>query len=187
MANLILIGPPGAGKSSVAAWIKELTGRKQVSLDDRDHPHHSSRLPGYATSALDSRKVPFMAAYRTWKPFEITSVENHLRGLDSHVVDFGAGHSVYDDRTQFERVAIAVRGHHVALLLPDRDFERSRSIYIEQHPQQDPEWIKFINHVFDSPSNADLANVIIAREAKTAKEVAREVLASLPNWFVERQ
>jgi len=187
MANLILIGPPGAGKSSVATWIEELTGRERVSLDDRAHRHHSSKVPGYETSALDPRKVPFMTAYRTWKPFEIISVENHLRTVDNHVIDFGAGHSVYEDRAQFERVAAAVHGHHVALLLPDRDIERSRRIYIEMHPRQDPEWIKFIDHVLNNPSNGSLANVIVAREAKTAKEVAMEVLACFPTWFSQHQ
>ena len=183
MANLILIGPPGVGKSTVAEWIKELTGRAHVSLDDRAHRHHASRLPGYTRSALHPSKVPFMTAYTSWKAFEITSVENHLHAVDNHVIDFGAGRSVYENSTQFERVAAALHGHHVALLLPDSDIERSRIILSESRPRQDPEWIKFINHVLDSQSNAKLADVIVAREAKTAKEVAKEVLAHFPTWF----
>lgn len=182
MANLILIGPPGVGKSTVADWVTELTGRQRVSLDDRGHALHATRLPGYHTSALDPRKVPFMTAYKSWKPFELASVEKHLKAVDNHVIDFGAGHSVYDDSTQFRRAAAALQGHHVALLLPDLDIERSRAILSELRPRQDPEWLKFIDHVLDNPSNAQLANVIVARDAKTAKEVASEVLAQFPAW-----
>jgi len=183
MANLILIGPPGVGKSTVATWIQALTNRNRVSLDDRGHPFHASRLPGYHTSALHPSMVGFMAAYRTWKPFEIESVEKHLQAVDNHVIDFGAGHSVYEDPVQFERAATALRGHHVALLLPDQSIDRSRVILSEQHPSQDPEGIKFIEHVLAHPSNTRVANVIVTREAKTPKEVAKEVLAHFPTWF----
>jgi hypothetical protein len=184
MANLILIGPMGVGKSTVADWIHTLTGRNRVSLDDDRHPHFSRNLPGFTGSGLSPQNVPFMTAYRSWKPFEVTSVERHLGAVDNHVIDFGAGHSVYEDPAQFKRVVRAVAGHHVALLMPDTDWERSRKFLIEQHPRANAD---FINHVLDNPSNKQLADVIVGREAKSAKEVAIEVLEHFPTWWSAHQ
>jgi hypothetical protein len=178
MANIILIGPEHVGKSTVAAWINHVTGRPHVSLDDRNHPFHASNLPRYHTSVLKSGS--FMERYRSWKPFEALSAEMHVNAVDNHIIDFGAGHSVYDDEAQFERVAQATMGHHVVLLMPAEGLERSRKILLEQHPVGVNH--EFINYVLDNSSNERLANITISRDAKSAKEIALEVLACFPHW-----
>jgi adenylate kinase family enzyme len=178
MANLILIGPQGIGKSTVAEWITHLTGRQRVSLDDRDHPYHAIRLPE-ARERIG--RGPFMDQYRSWKTSEIRSVELHLGAVNGHVIDFGAGHSVYEDPLHVKRLSRAVADHHVVLLLPSPSLERSRKILLEQHPHVHAE---FVNHVLDNPSNEHIADHVVYREAKSAKEVAQEVLKSIPTWTI---
>lgn len=120
-----------------------------------------------------------MDKYRSWKPFELESAELIIRSVDNHVIDFGAGHSLYENEDQLGRIARAMSGHHVALLLPTANLERSRTILLETNPADDPE---FINLLINNQSNQRLANATIYREGKTAKEVANEVLAAFPNW-----
>jgi len=177
MANLILIGPPCIGKSTVAAWVNHLANLPNVSLDDRKHRFHSSNLPGFAESEITVG--PWMKRYRSWKPFELESAEKHISNVDKYVIDFGAGHSVYEENDQFERIARAVKEHYVVLLMPSEDLEKSRKILLETHPAFDSE---FINLIIDNPSNRKLANLVVYRDCKTAKEVALEVLKNFRDW-----
>ncbi|WP_211746629.1 hypothetical protein [Paenibacillus sp. Marseille-Q4541] len=40
----------------------------------------------------------FEEVYKYWKPFEAYAVTQILKEYDNHVIDFGAGHSVYEEQ-----------------------------------------------------------------------------------------
>lgn len=57
-----------------------------------------------------------------WKPFEAYAVERMMADRPLAVIDFGAGHSVFEDETLFERVRVALEPFpNVVLLLPSAD------------------------------------------------------------------
>ena len=63
-----------------------------------------------------------------WKPFEAQAVEPALTDYQG-VIDFGAGHSVYEDETLLARVQKALAPYpNVILLLPSPDLDESVAI-----------------------------------------------------------
>src|SRR3982751_6010051 len=98
-SSVILIGPMHAGKSTVAKLLAERWGVRRICMDDVRWDYY--REIGYEEAkqkeAYDRGGFAGMVAY--WKPFEAHAVERLLSevGAERRVIDFGAGHSVYED------------------------------------------------------------------------------------------
>lgn len=120
--DIILIGPQRAGKSTVAEALARRLGVPRVSMDEVRLGYYEE--VGYDATFADDlrRREGFAALYFYWKEFECHAVERLLSDPPDGVIDFGAGHSVYESRTQFGRVAAALTPYpNVVLLLPSRD------------------------------------------------------------------
>ena len=78
------------------------------------------------------------------------------------VIDFGAGHSVYEDTALFERVQQALAPYpHVVLLLPSPDLDESVRILSDRNRDL-PDDIRHTNeHFIHHPSNAKLAQFTV--------------------------
>lgn len=146
----------------------------RVSLDDPNHRFHTHRIQGFPIQASG----PFMERYRSWKPFEIISVENHLAQARDAVIDFGAGHSSYEDPELLERARIALGGVHVILLLPSIDHGISEAT-LNCRNNQNPEIRELNEHLLADSSNRQLAQLIIYTNGKLPREVALEIMERL--------
>jgi hypothetical protein len=176
MSHVVLIGPIGVGKSTVAPLIGQMLGLPVVDLD-------ALRPEFYATLAYDSDAAN--AAYRAdgvaglvryWKPFEIQLVEHVAARRPDAVLDFGAGHSHYDDGTYLQRAAAALAGHDVVLLMPSADPAEGERLLAERQPEELRETIGELNAVFlRSPSNALLADRTVIVGDRPPADVAVEV------------
>jgi hypothetical protein len=95
------------------------------------------------------------------------------------VIDFGAGHSVFDDPALFARVRRALEGHDVVLLLPSPDPAESTAILRDRrdslHPQQRGQPTDVNEHFLRHPSNAILAKFTVYTKDRTPEETAEEV------------
>lgn len=116
--SIILIGPSGAGKSTVAEELRKKTGMQRLCLD------------GIANRARDTG---FMRKFKNADEFNSYMISETLERAKKDgsygIVDFGAGHSVYDDREIFERVKSMLKPFkNIVLLLPDKDEEKSLDI-----------------------------------------------------------
>ncbi len=97
LSDIILIGPIGAGKSTVGALLADRLHLPQCSMDEHRWDYY--REIGYNEElAKHKREIEgFWGIYQYWEPFEAHAVERLLSKYKNCVVDFGSGHSVYED------------------------------------------------------------------------------------------
>ena len=126
-STIILIGPLGAGKSTVGHLLAKKLGLPQCSVDDVRWKYYEEI--GYdkvLASKIAKSNQGVQEQLRYSKPFEVHAVEKVLSDHSYSVIDFGASNSVYDDELQFSRVENALAPYpNVILLLPSSDPEES--------------------------------------------------------------
>ena len=181
-ASIVLIGPLGAGKTTVAALLGEKLGWTVVEVDNKRHEYRAEI--GYDEHYADKllREEGFLARLAYWKPFEIHSVERVLQDYpENHVLSFGAGNSVYDNEAYLTRAKAALANiQHVILLLPSSDIDESLRILTERlRPLIDPDALDAVselNRTFvQNPSNTALATVTFYNGDETPEETAEVI------------
>ena len=123
---IILIGPMSAGKSTLAKRLAKQLGVPRDELDEVRQKFYQEI--GYdekfASEIVGIEGMKGLIDY--WKPFEAHAVERALEDYHNCVIDFGAGHSVYDDEELFQRVSKALKPYkYVIQILPSPDMDRS--------------------------------------------------------------
>ncbi len=182
--TIILIGPMCCGKSTIAKHLAETLRKPHYALDDlrweyyRDHGYD----PDAGAEIAAKEGMQGLMAY--WKPFEARAVEQVTKDYSNCVIDFGAGHSVYEDDNLFARVEAALAPiPHVILLLPSRHPEKSikvcnsRLIEILERAtgRADPAILEINTHFVKHPSNEKLAKRIVYTEGKSPQETCSEI------------
>jgi hypothetical protein len=127
----------------------------------------------------------FVALVFYWKLFDAYAVERVLSDYSDCVIDFGAGHSVYESRELFRRVKKALAPYpNIVLILPSPDAGESIRILNERTSDltgaygQGFNWNEyFVRH----PSNYDLAKFVVYTKGKTPEETRDEIL-NLIGW-----
>jgi shikimate kinase len=186
--SLILIGPIGAGKSTIGKLLAERLSLPRYSMDEL-------RWAYYAETGYDEEKAGMLrskqgvkALLAYWKPFEAHAVERLLADHRSGIIDMGAGHSVYEDETLFARVRNAMAPFpHIILLLPSPDVDESAATLrarLEQEFQNDnaqrlPAVLELNDHFLHHPSNARLATAVVYTNGKTPEETCEAILSLL--------
>ena len=163
--TIILIGPMGTGKSTIAKLLaNQIEGVDRIPLDSKE------QLKG-----LYARRSNF----RNFKNFEFVLTGTVLSSLRKpYVIDFGAGHSIYEDeklREQMKKMCSQFK--NIILLLPSKNKDMSRKILLERrnitlgsHKDQD-NW-----HFITAPNNYELATDIVYEEGKTPEDVLQEII-----------
>ncbi len=175
-SDIILIGPIGAGKSTLGELLSARLGLPQCSMDDHRWDYYKEI--GYdGAIAQQKRQESGWSLYQYWKPFEAYAVGRLLSDCHDCVIDLGAGHSVYEDASLFQQVKQALEPYpHVALLLPSADLDESISILNERNDYV-PDGTPNINESFvRHPSNYQLAKLTVYTKGKTPTESCSEVL-----------
>lgn len=162
--SIILIGPSGAGKSTIANELSKITGMQRLCLD---------------SIANRDRKNGFTKRFRNIEEYNLYMLESQLKRAQElgmpGIVDFGAGHSVYDDKAIFDRVkSILGNFKNVVLLLPSEDLEKSLQILSERSTGDYSTNRKFIT----SPCNMELATIIIYENGRTPSQIAKDIIDS---------
>ena len=132
MSSIILIGPFGAGKSTIAELLAARLQRPTESLDR--HPEYY-RDAGWDRDEFRriARTVSPKAADRYFQTFFPAALERLLAEYPQHIIDLGAGHTVYDDEALFARVRHALAPYRrVVLLLPSPDLDESVRVLRER-------------------------------------------------------
>ena len=163
--SIILIGPSGAGKSTIAEELCKKTSMKRLCLD---------RIANRA------RNTGFKRKFRNTDEFNFYMISEVLRKAKDEdlygIVDFGAGHSVYDDTEIFERVKKMLNPFkNIVLLLPDKDIEKSLSIMKRRSTGDTRENRKFI----ESSCNVELATMTVYGNNRHPSEIAEEIISNI--------
>lgn len=163
--TIILIGPMGTGKSTIAKLLEnQIEGMRRISLDNKE-----------ILKILYEKERKF----RDFKNFEFVLTGTVLSSLkEPYIIDFGAGHSVYEDRNLREQMKkMCAQFKNIILLLPSMDKEKSREVLAERrkiklgsHKDQD-NW-----YFITSPNNYELATNTLYEENKTPEDISREIL-----------
>ena len=188
-STIILIGPMSVGKSTIAALLAEKLGMTRYEVDEDRWTYYNEI--GYDTekaAQIAHSDAGMVGLLRYWKPFEAHTVERVLADHSGCVIDFGAGHTVYEDEALFARVQRALAPFpHVILLLPSPDLDESVAVLNARFAQLlrdevgavDPALLdvnaQFVRH----PSNHRLAKMVVYTGGKTPDATCAEILHKL--------
>jgi shikimate kinase len=175
--DVILIGPIGAGKSTLGKLVASALGLPQVSLDGVRFKYYQEI--GYDQSIAKQRHATdgFWGLYTYWKPFEAYAVERVLTEHPNCVIDFGAGHSVYEDETLLTRVKQALAPHpNVVLILPSADLATSLDVLRDRRPSLREIAPDINEHFLTHRSNYELATFIVYTADSTPEDTCTEIL-----------
>ena len=176
-SDIILIGPIGVGKSTQGELLANGLGLPQRSMDDLRWVYYDEI--GYDPALVqEKRKTAGMqSVIQYWKPFEAYAVERLLAEHQDCVIDFGAGHSVYEDQLLFERVRQALASYpNVVLLLPTSDRHESSRILSQRNRDLPSDTHAINEHYLRHPSNSMLAKHTVYTKGKTPEATCAEIL-----------
>ena len=188
MTTIILIGPMNTGKSTVAKLLSEKLKLPRCELDRVRWSYYKEI--GYdddVASRIAKSDGGMLGLLQYWKPFEAYAVE---RVVAEHkgIIDFGAGHSVYEDETLFARVQQSLAPYpYVILLLPSPDLDESVAIVntrladmLQREIGEVSDEVLKVNEQFvRHPSNHLLAKMVVYTKDKTPEETCAEILEIL--------
>lgn len=189
ITTVALIGPMCAGKSSTAKILAERLGRQYVDLDELRWDYY--REIGYDEETavlLNSSEAGLLERYTYWKPFEAHAVERVVQDYPNCVLDFGAGHGVYEDEALLARVQQALSSvAHVILLLPSPDVAEATAVVNTRFAKLlqevagtvNPEALQLNEHFVKHPSSRRLATEIIYTGSLMPEAVAEMILPKI--------
>lgn len=180
--NIIFIGPVGAGKSTQGQLVAKALNRQSISLDDVANDYYEANGFGPSQFHEARKEKGYLAAYRMWWPSLAYAARQVLKDYTNCVIDFGAGHSHYEDAFLFNEVKDALAGYqHIILLLPSADLDVSVTLLKQRCIEsRSRDWIHdgydFIEHWVKDDCNHDLATATIFTDGKTPEQTCEEIL-----------
>jgi hypothetical protein len=175
--EIVLIGPFGAGKSTVSRIISKTLDIRRRSLDDLRFDYYKDL--DYDDRAAERIKLTdgFGAYYRHCKPFEAHGVQRMLEDYDQCIFDLGSGHTVYENATLFAGVYAALRPFvNVVLMLPNPDPTRALLRLATRCILELEPGVPLNKHLVQSPCNSMLAKHTVYTDGKTPQQTADEIL-----------
>lgn len=190
-STVVLIGPMSTGKSTLAKKLAKKLGVPRVELDEVRQRFYQEigYNEKYASEIVGKEGMRGLIEY--WKPYEAHAVERALQVYKDCVIDFGAGHSVYEDQTLFRRVDQALKPYQfVFLILPSPDLDRSVEIVNERFSQLlldevgkvDSELLDLNEHFVRHPSNHLLSKKTFYTEGRSVLKTCQAML----EWMEEQ-
>ena len=182
----MLIGPAGAGKSSVGARVAALLQKPFVDLDEIGDTYYKEIDQSFDRFTTVIASNDFVDAHRWWQPARAHGVE---RVLDEHpgaVIAFGAGHSHFEDAHYFDVVRVALAPVTVVLLLPAPDAETA-IVTLRARCERDRgiSWVNggvdFLSDWVRSVQNHSLADHTVYADGDDIDAVSRRVVDLVPN------
>lgn len=174
-SDIILIGPMNTGKSTIGKLLSQKLNIPQVSMDEIKWEYYKEIGWEADTQKQIREQEGFAGVYRYWKRFELYGIERLLSEHSNCVIDFGAGHSVYEDNADFARARKLLSPYeNVVLLLPSPDLDESVEI-LKQRSQLTINGVERNRFFMTHPSNQKLAKQVFYTKGKTLEETKEEI------------
>ena len=174
----MVLGAPDTGKSTLGELLSRRLQRPRASVDRLRKVYYAE--VGYDEQVAQHLRMTegFAAVVRYWKPFDLHAVERTLADHPGHVIDFGAGHSVFDDPGDMARLrALLAPYPNVILLLPSPDPAESVAILHDRiRLRTGIDGVELNRYLMTSPCNRRLATHVVYTQEKTPQQVRDEIL-----------
>jgi shikimate kinase len=175
--TLILIGPCRSGKSTIASIISEKISKSIISLDAVGNRFireiYNKRDEELYIEYLYTHE--YMEWFKLTRKYEVYVVERALSEYENCVIDFGAGHSVYDDKKDIIKISNILKPYkNIFLLFPSPDIEKSLEILLNRY--EEPLHIGTAEHLIRHKLYFQLSKYQIFTENKAPEETAKEIL-----------
>lgn len=169
--SILMIGPMGAGKSTIAKKLGENLNMPVISLDNR------KQLIQYYSKQKE---------FSNFKDFEFYLTSSILTTLKAPaIIDFGAGHSIYENDIMFyEMKKLISKFSNVVYIIPSEDKEESLKILnqrLKERVNYSPKKEQNNRHFLTSNCNTSLATITEYTDLKSVDEIAGEVLEQIEN------
>lgn len=177
--SILLIGPMGTGKSSIANGLQDKLKMPKVSLDDTE----------FLKSIYKDRDK-----FDNFKDFEFYLTSTVLTSLPEPVIiDFGAGHSVYENPIVFyEMKKLINRFKNVELILPDKDMDKSLAFLSDRLKTRydngiiPGDVVSTNKHFLECPCNYELATDVVYSIGKTNDDVVSDIIENVQSKKIEK-
>lgn len=171
--SILLIGPMGAGKTTVGRSLSSELDMPRISLDNKEmlQPLYQQR-----------------DKFNSFKEFEFFLTSSVLTGIETPtVIDFGAGHSVYEDPIMFMEIKSLInKFDNVVLLMPSEDKEVSlRKLSELKGIEPNSDKYQTNKHFVEMPCNYELATITEYTNGKTPDEISTEIISHLQTKDLE--
>jgi shikimate kinase len=177
ISDIILIGPVRTGKSTLGKLLAQKLKLPQCSMDELRWKYYQEINYDQEFAQQLRKKEGFLGIYQYWKPFEAYAVERLLFENSNCVIDFGAGHSVYEDEQLFQQVQKVLEPYNnVVLILPSPDLEESIQILNQRTGGFISNNFNFHEHCVKHHSNHDLAKFTVYTKGKLPEETRDDIL-----------
>ena len=177
ITDIILIGPISTGKSTIGSLLAQKLGIPRYSMDDYRWQYYQEINYSEDLANQIREEAGFLKLYQYWKPFEAYAVERLLAQYDNCIIDFGAGHSVYEDEQLFTKVQRILEPYrNVILILPTPDLDESIQILNERNGGLVSNDVDFNEHFVKHHSNHDLAKFVVYTKGKSPEETRDDIL-----------
>lgn len=180
-SEIVLIGPPFAGKSTIGKLLAQKLGVPQVSLDKLRWNYY--REIGFDDVLAQElrQKGGFIAVVAYWSLFNSHAIERILAEHTNCVFDFGAGPIVFENDKMKAQIQKALQPFkNVLRLLPSPTLDKSIEVLQERSQAlhgtnvQGFNWSKFfVLH----EENRGLAKIEVYTDGKTPSETCAEIIA----------
>jgi shikimate kinase len=186
-----LIGPISVGKSTVAKAIASKLKIKCLHCDSIRWKYFNELNYNYREAKILGEQG-WKKLFEYWRPFEVHAIERILSDYNNAIIDFGAGFSMFKDKTFLRRVHTALQNNYTFLLLPCKGNEkksleilkeRFKSVNGVNSISQDT--VEFLLFTLNYHSHKILSDHIIYTENKTPEEVASEIINVLKDLNVD--
>ena len=170
--SILIIGPMGTGKSTIARMISMNLNMPQISLDNREQ-----------LKQFYSNKKSF----NNFKDFEFYLTGSVLTSLSKPcVIDFGAGHSIYENLIMFHEMSKLIsKFANVVYMIPSKNKEESMEILnsrvLQRNKKLTSQTLNDNRHFISMPCNEQLATMIQYTKDKTPEQISKEILEKVIN------
>jgi len=184
-SNIIFIGPVGSGKTTQGQLVAKALNMRSLSLDSIANKYYETNGFGPSQFQRLKKEEGYLEAYRQWWPSLAYAAQKVVEDYTDYIIDFGAGHSHYEDELLFANVKKSLSySLKIILLLPTPDLDKSVSILRNRSiEQRKRDWIHdgydFIEHWVKDDCNHILSTNTIYTNGKTPEETRDEIVGSI--------
>jgi shikimate kinase len=177
-ADVFLLGPVGAGKTTIGRLLAQQLQRPQASLDGLRWRYYQEIGYDEAEQKRIMAAEGLAGVLDYWKRFDLHAIERLLAEHRDCIVDFGAGQTVFTGEAELVRLQKLLAPYpNVFLLLPSADLDESVAILHQRRQRQTAvQGVELDRFLINTYLAQGLASLVVYTGQKMATETRDEII-----------